>query len=332
MFKIIFIIFTFFLHFSFTACSSISSSAFKNDSCNLENIHFDRKNNFCATIRTVTVVGNDLIIGFNNGTIGKWDINTGEVVSIFEKNESFPILSIKQIHDSLYIGTASGALKQYGLQGEVMRSFEYGKGSLFVIDAESNNVYIGFGSGLIGRASVKDLDTIEIGEAHMYAVYDLKVDLENKGAFYSASDDNKIAYWHNEEKNLKLIRITEEGEASYRKIIVTKEAVLVGTGKGNILGYDKQLKSQLFSLNISSFPITAMVYKDGVIVTADTEGEIAFLVFKSDQWQVVRKMHYASDVRNLLLFKDELIILSKDGLINKISFDPYTYTQDNKLH
>lgn len=85
-------------------------------------------------------------------------------------------------------------------------------------------------------------------------------------------------------------------------------------------------------MNLSSFPITAMVYKDGVIVTADTEGEIAFLVFKSDQWQVVRKMHYASDVRNLLLFKDELIILSKDGLINKISFDPYTYTQENKLH
>lgn len=72
---------------------------------------------------------------------------------------------------------------QYGLQGKVMRSFQYGKGSLFVIDAESNNVYIGFGSGLIGRASVKDLDTIEIGEAHMYAVYDLKVDLEIKVLF-----------------------------------------------------------------------------------------------------------------------------------------------------
>lgn len=321
MYRAVFFISAFILHLFFTACSVISSSSVKNESCSLQNLHFDQENNFCATIRVATIIANDLIVGFNNGIIGKWDINTGKVVNTFENNENFPILSIKQIHDILFIGTGSGALKLYNLEGKLLKDIHYGKGSLFAIDTQEKTVYIGFGSGLIGRSLLENVETIEIGEAHMYAVYDLKTDLDNKGSFYSASDDNTIAYWHDDGRGLELVRTTEEGEASCRKIVLTKNGVLVGTGNGSIIGYDKELQSQLFSFNVGSSPIASMVYKEGKLIVADVNREITFLEYKNDQWDVVCKKRHSDDVRNLLLYKEELIIISKNGMIKKVPLD-----------
>lgn len=304
---------------SLIGCSSTSIQPHELNRCELKDITIDGNNDFCSTPRVSLISHNRLLIGFDNGTIATWDLSSNKLIKKFESTDNFAIKSVVETQNNLLFGSADTKLKQYSLNGSLLEEFSYEKGSIFALALYKEKLLIGFGNAEIGVVDLNDLKLIKAYRQHEYLIYTLYVD-EKNGLLYSGSDDNSIIVW-NISKNglLSKIKKIDGFKLSVRHILNMNDgSLIVTTGSGNVVVYDKTFSKILNEYNEHSGIVLSAKTEGNYLITGDSFGNLVYWVYGDGKLKVIEKHKMDSSVRIIEILPNSILAISKFGQVLSI--------------
>jgi WD40 repeat protein len=313
MYKLSLILFVFFI---FTGCATKSHQFIQAQQCPFEDLKINQTNSFCAPPRTTLLEDSKLFIGFDNGAILTWDLDTNKLLHRFTQTDLFPIQHLQLHQQKLYAASRSMQLKKYSLLGELENEVNYEKGSLFCLENSLDHIYVGFGNAELGTLRIDDLELLEIKKDHEYLIYSLYKD---GNTLYSGGDDNKLIVWEiTSDGSLKKIRSLQNFSSSIRKITKYHSSLFLGLGDGTIIQLDNNFDQTKYETNKTQAPITSLIASEKYLVSGDADGKVILYSLDSHRLKEVESLKLESSIRSIISYEGSYLIFTKQGFIQKI--------------
>jgi len=284
-------------------------------------LNMNGNNHFSAPPQETIVYNHTLIIGFDNGVIAQWDINSSKLLNVFERTSSYPIKSFCLLKNKLFVGSRDMKLYSYSIDtGKELQAKNFSKGSLFSILSLKGQLIIAYGNGEISLIDSNDLRVLDTKKEHQYLIYTLNYDKRNK-TLLSGSDDTSIIAWDIfNDKLLKKVTKIDKFSSSVRHILITNSNnKIVTLGNGTFYMYNESLNKRIFTSTLHASAIVSASLFKNILILGDSKGLISFWTIskKSVLLNKTFKMH--SSIRDIQFLDGKILIFSKSGKIMTIS-------------
>lgn len=312
--------FTVSITFFFLGCSATfvqHDKSYKTEVKIPNTLNFNGDNKFPAPPKNVVVYNNDVVIGFDDGKIVKWDFNSSRLTKVFQTTDSFPIKSFFKSKNRLYVGSSSMKLSSYSLDsGEQLSEKNLSKGSIMSTIPIKDKIAVAFGNRDISIVNLNNYNIIDTKREHEYLVYSLYYD-KKKNKLYSGSDDNSIIIWDLINSSyLKKISQIKQFDSSVRHIEKTPcDNLIITTGNGKIYMYDRLLKSALVTSSFHKSSIVSAKIFNNTLIVGDSSGVVSSWCIKKGSIILNKIFEMHSSVRSIVLIDDKIVIFSKKGKI-----------------
>ncbi|WP_373071219.1 hypothetical protein [Sulfurimonas sp.] len=278
-------------------------------------LNLNGENKFPAQPKKVLLYNNSLVIGFDNGVIAKWDLNSSKLTKVFQTTDNYPIKSFFKNENKLFVGSSSMKLSSYSLDsGGRLNEKKFSQGSLMDIIQVKDNLVVAFGNSEILIIKSKNFENMDTKKEHNYLVYTLYYD-EKNNILFSGSDDNTIIVWELVDNSLKKISQIKEFDNSVRHILRSPDNIIVTSGNGKIYMFDHSLKDVLVESTFhKSSIVSAKVYNNTLIV-GDSSGIVSSWCIANNSMQLNKTLRMSASIRSINFIDDKVLIFSKDGKI-----------------
>lgn len=312
MYKLLFAVAIIFL---FNACSRLSNIEAPNNECILEPLRNDQHNTFCSAPRSALLDNNYLYIGFDDGLIAQWDLESNKLVRKFEQNDFFSIQQLIKYENKIYAASKSMKLKKFSLNGKIEQEKNYEKGSLFCLENTNNFIYAGFGNTELGVINLNTLELDDLKQEHQYLIYSL---YKEKQQLLSGGDDNRLVVWNIDSNGfLNKERSIDNFSSSIRKITKHRSSTILGLGDGTLVQVDSNFNQHVYESNSQNFPITALLATQEHLISGDSSGQVIIWQQSSEKLKKITSYKLDSAIRLIVEYKGSYLFFTKKGFIQK---------------
>ena len=316
------LLFTISIIFLFNACSQLSHNEALSKKCILESLRIEQHNTFCSAPRSALLDDNYLYIGFDDGLIAQWDLDSNKLVRKFEQNDFFSIQQLIKYENKIYAASKSMKLKKFSLNGNIEQEKNYEKGSLFCLENTNNFIYAGFGNTELGVINLNSLELDDVKQEHQYLIYSL---YKEKQQLLSGGDDNRLVVWNidtngslNKEKSI------DNFSSSIRKITKYRSSTILGLGDGTLIQLDNNFNQHLYKSNSQNFPITALIATKEHLVSGDSSGQVIIWEESSKRLKTIAEYKLDSTIKLIIEHNNSYLFFTKKGFIQKITHKQIT--------